>query len=325
MQARKVRHIKIVITGYLRSRGVLETAVCWEPNIVRAIVLLAGLCFAAFAAAQTIVLHDQPQPSLSFETVNQSEPPEPPATEPATAPSIVSPSETKYKVAKELIDKVQEHAGRREYAKAIALITEALATDSGNAELYRFRATIQCRAANLKLCLEDAGKAIETDKEYAPAYLYRGLVRIDSGQLKDALSDCEATIRIWPERPLGYNCRGLANREMRDFSRAIADFDEALSRDAKFAIAHYNKGLAYALQNKPDEAISSFSSAIQINDKYDDSFAQRGKARIGKGDVAAARADFGKALSLNGRNFTAAVGIQALQVGKALDTLAGKN
>ena len=45
---------------------------------------------------------------------------------------------------------------------------------------------------------------------------------------------------------------------------------------------------------------------------------------MSKGDAANARADFAMALSLNGRNFTAAVGTQALQVGKALDTLAGK-
>lgn len=301
---------------------------------MRVIALLAGLCFAASAAAQSVFLRDQPRATLLSETSNQSEPPaQQPAAAPPTAPAnvpntataTVSPSETKYKVAKELIDKMQEFVGRREYAKAIASITEALATDNGNAELYRLRATLQCRAANVKLCLEDAGKAVETDKEYAPAYLFRALVRIDSGQPKDALSDCEATIRIWPERPLGYNCRGLANRTLGDFSQAITDFNQAISHDAKYAVAHYNKGFTYALQNKFDEAIESYSLAIQINDKYDDSYAQRGKLRINKGDAANARADFAKALALNGRNFTAAVGIQALQVGKALDALAGKN
>jgi tetratricopeptide (TPR) repeat protein len=155
--------------------------------------------------------------------------------------------------------------------------------------------------------------------------LFRGLARIDAGKAKEALLDCEATIRIWVERPLGYNCRGLANRALRDFPQAIVDFDEAIGKDGKFALAHYNKGVTYAQENKPDEAIASFSSAIAINDKLDDSYAQRGKMRIGKGDVAGARGDFAKALSLNGRNFTAAVGMEALQVGKALDALAGKN
>jgi tetratricopeptide (TPR) repeat protein len=291
-----------------------------EPNFVRAIALLAGLCLATPAAAQAIVQYDEPLPTLPFEVGNQSAPPGLPAAALATA----APAGSKNKVAKELTDKVQKLAGQKEFAKAMALITEALATDSGNAELYRLRAIIQCRTANMKLCLEDANKAVETDKEYTPAYLFRGLVRIDAGLPKDALSDCEATIRMWPKSPLGYNCRGLANHALRDFSRAIADFDEALSLDAKYAFAYYNKGLTYVLQNKPDEAIASFSSAVQINDKYDDSYAQRGKARIGKGDMAGARADFDKALSLNGRNHTAAVGMQALQAGTALDVLAGK-
>jgi tetratricopeptide (TPR) repeat protein len=288
---------------------------------VRAVVLLAGLFLTVPAAAQTLVASDEPRPTPPLEAGNQAMPPGQPAAAPATA----APAQSKHDVAKELTDKVQELAGRKDFAKAIALVTEALATESGNAELYRLRATIQCRAANMKLCLEDANKAVEADKEYTLAYLFRGLARIDAGLSKDALSDCEATIRMWPERPLGYNCRGLANRALRDFSRAIADFDEALSHDGKFASAHYNKGLTYMLQNKPDEAIASFSSAVKINDRYDDSYAQRGKALIGKGDVAGAKADFSKALSLNGRNYTAAVGIQALQVGKALDVLAGKN
>jgi tetratricopeptide (TPR) repeat protein len=313
----------------------------WEPDFVRAISWLAGLCMATSATAQTTILRDQPHPALPFEIVNQSDPSEQTTTSPAvpnappapTAPVIapttalapVTPSDAKYKVSKELADKVQEFSRRREFAKAIALITEALTAESGNAELYRLRATIQCRAANTKLCLEDASKAVESDKEYAPALLFRGLVRIDAGQPMDAVSDCEATIRIWADRPQGYNCRGLANRMLGDYPHAIADFDEALIRDAKFAFAHYNKGFTYALENKLGEAIESFSVAIQINDKFDDSYAQRGKARISKGDVVGARADYAKALSLNNRNFIAAVGMQALQVGKALDALAGKN
>jgi tetratricopeptide (TPR) repeat protein len=316
---RKLGHT--IAVAYIRCVVILEVAGYWEPNFVRAIALLTGLCFAASAAAQTGIRDDAPQPVPALESVNQSEPP----AVPATAPPSAVPTEPKYKVAKELADKVQDFAGRKEFAKAIALITETLTTDSGNAELYRLRATIQCRSANMKLCLEDADKAVETDKEYAPAYLFRGLARIDAGKPKEALLDCEATIRIWVERPLGYNCRGLANRALRDFPRAIADFDEAIIRDGKFALAHYNKGVTYTLENKPDEAIASFSSAIAINDKLDDSYAQRGKVRIGKGDVAGARGDFAKALSLNGRNFTAAVGIEAFQVGKALDALAGKN
>ena len=305
------------------------------PNLVRAIVILAGLSIATCATAQTSVF-DQRRQVFSFEIVNQTEPIRPattptappssgPATTSSSSPSAPASSpETKNKVAKEITDKVQEFLAKREFAKAIAVITEALATDTANAELYRLRATIQCRAANVKLCLEDVSKAVETDTDYAPAYLFRGLVRIDIGQPQDALPDCEATIRIWPERPLGYNCRGLANSALREFARATTDFDEALSRDAKFAAAHYNKGLNFARQNKLDEAIESFSAAVQINDKYDESYAQRGNARVAKGDVAGGRADFAKALSLNGRNFTAAVGMQALQVGKALDTLAGK-
>jgi tetratricopeptide (TPR) repeat protein len=96
----------------------------------------------------------------------------------------------------------------------------------------------------------------------------------------------------------------------------------ALSKDPKFALSHFNKGITYALDKKLDEAIASFSAAIAINGNYDAALAQRGKVEIAKGDIAAARGDFAKALALNPHNGTAIVGVQALQVAKALDTLA---
>jgi tetratricopeptide (TPR) repeat protein len=283
--------------------------------------LLAGLCVAASASAQ-MVPGELPRPILPFDMVDE---PALAGAEPAPDSAPPAPHEPKHAVPKELGDKVQEFASHGDFAKAIALITETLAKDSDNAELYRLRATLQCRAANMKLCLEDATKAVEADMDYAPAFLFRALARIDAGQARDALTDCEATIKIWSAQPQGYNCRGVAHRALRDYDLALADFDGALAKDAKFSPAPYNKGMTYALMNKPDDAIASFSSAIAINDRYDEAFAQRGKVRIHMGDVAGARGDFAKALSLNGRNRTAGVGMEALQVGKALDALAGRN
>jgi tetratricopeptide (TPR) repeat protein len=292
---------------------------------LRAIVFLTGVLmtaghFADRAAAQNEIPVAASPPSLSDNSEQTEE--TPPA--PAPAPAPVAPTEPKYTISKELTDKVQELANRREFSKAIGLINEALAKDEGNAELYRLRATMQCRAANMKLCLEDATKAVELDRAYAPAFIFRAAARVDAGQAKDALSDCEVAIRLWTERPIGYNCKGVADRALRNYPEAIADFDEALNRDRTFVIAHFNKGMTFVLQNKPEDAIASFSAAIEVKKDYDDAYAQRGKVRIGKGDVTGARDDFAKALSLNGRNFTAAVGLEALQVGKALDALSDK-
>ena len=291
-----------------------------QLSFLRAIVLLAGIYFAAPVLGQSVGSPDE-SPPLSMPAESQVAVPEEPSVAPMAPPM---PTESKHRVSTDLTKRVETLTAQKQFVKAIELINQTLATDNGNAELYRLRATVHCRAANMKLCLEDASKAVETDPEYPPAYLFRGLVRIDIGQAKQAIGDCEITIKLWHARPLGYNCRGLANRALREFSRAIADFDEALGKDERFAIAHYNKGVTYALQDRPQEASASFSSSIAINPKHDDSFARRGKARIGMGDVGGARADFAQALSLNGRNTTAAVGMQALQVGKAFDVLSRK-
>jgi len=186
---------------------------------VRVIASLVALCLAVPAAAQDIQFETTPVTGL-VETLNRPEPPAtsavdiinatvpdmtvgpavpnqpaapaaPPVrqampttpaapTGPATPPQPVATPAPKNQVTKELAAKVQELAGRREFDKAITAITEALAADGNNAELYRLRATIQCRAARLKPCLEDADKAVQADAEYVPAYLFRALARAHS-------------------------------------------------------------------------------------------------------------------------------------------------
>lgn len=313
-------------------------------KVVRAVAVLAGLCIAAAASAQSVSdIESQLPRSIAevgqFAPEGQQSPTLPPAAPapPTTStPGVFSPTTATPKLApparaksnhilpKELAQQVDALATKREFAKAIAAIDEALKTDSGNAELHRLRATVHCRAGNLKLCLQDADRAVASDPEYLPTRLYRATVRTNAGLAKDALSDCDAVIKLQPENPLGYNCRGFVNRGLREFSQAIADFDEALRRNDKFALAHYNKGVTYILQNRFKDALASLSSAIEIDPKHDDSFAQRGKARIGLADVAGARADYVRAMSLNRGNFVAVVGMQGLHVGKALDALSEK-
>ncbi len=315
-----------------------------DAEAVRAVALLACLYVATAASAQNFSDIESQMPRAVGQAgeplpQGQQSPDLPPAVRsppPTSAPGVSSPTtsdpkpapptrtEPRHSVSKELAQQVDALAAKREFAKAIAAIDEALKTDNRNAELYRLRATVHCRAGNLKLCLEDADRAVASDPEYPPTRLYRASVRINAGLAKAALDDCGAVIKLQPASPLGHNCRGIANRGLREFSQAIADFDEALRRDAKFALAHYNKGIAYILQNQFKDAIASLSSSIDINPKHDDSFAQRGKARIGLDDVAGARADYGRAMSLNRNNFVAAVGMQGLHVGKALDALSEK-
>jgi tetratricopeptide (TPR) repeat protein len=337
--------------GRRRRDGACRTP---SRDFVRAIVLLASLSLAAGALGQSIP-DLQSQAPLPVEMQGQPLQPEgqqpspapppllspggPETTLPGSAPNVFSPTTrgpgpkdlestrperpaAKNTVPKGLAQQVDALAAKKEFAKAIAAIDEALKTDSSNAELYRLRATVHCRSGNLKLCMQDADRAVEADAEYIPAHLFRATLRMTFGQAKNAVADCETVIKLQAGSPLGYNCRGLANRALREFAQAITDFDEALSRDSKFAIAHYNKGITYIMQNRFDDAIASLSASIDLNPKHDDSYAQRGKARMGLGDMAGARGDFAKALAMNRVNVVAAVGLQALQIGKALDSLA---
>jgi tetratricopeptide (TPR) repeat protein len=245
------------------------------------------------------------------------------ATAPVGSPTIAQPGEPKHKVSVQLNVNVEDLLRRRDFAHALKLVDEALAQESGNAALLHLHAQINCRSGKLDPCLDDLNRAIELAKEFLPAYQLRANVRLDKGQPQDALADCEAITSLIPEKSEGYDCRGRAHRALRNYPLALADFDDALRKQARFWPALYNKGTVYALQGQAQQAIASYTAALAINDSHDESYAQRGTLRIAAGDVEGARADFVKALALNGRNHTAAVGAQALHVGKALDALAG--
>ena len=266
---------------------------------------------ATSAAAQTTILRDQPHPALPFEIVNQSDPSEQTTTSPAvpnappaptapviaptTAPAPVTPSDTKYKVSRNSPTRCRNFRGGREFAKAIALITEALTAESGNAELYRLRATIQCRAANIKLCLEDASKAVESDKEYAPGPFVSRVGSYRAGQPKDAVSDCEATIRIWADRPQGYNCRGSRQQGVGDYPVPL-QISTSLSSGQNSPSPTTTRA-SHTHLSKLGEAIESFSVAIRSTTNSMIPMLQRGKRASAKGDVVGARADYAKALS----------------------------
>src|SRR5207253_1506820 len=106
------------------------------PEAMRALLLIVSLSFAAPAFAQDAMSFDDSPQMLSGETANQSVTPDRPVIQTGGAAA----EGPKYRVAKELDDKVREFASRGEFSKAIAVITEALRTDSGNAELFRLRA-----------------------------------------------------------------------------------------------------------------------------------------------------------------------------------------
>ena len=136
-----------------------------DANVVRAVALLAGLCVAAAASAQSVSDIEAQMPLSIEEEGHSAQQGQQLPVPPPVAPSPPTRTELKHSLSKELAQKVVALAAKGEFAKAIEAIDEALKTDSGNAELYRLRATVHCRARNLKLCLQDADRAVASDQD----------------------------------------------------------------------------------------------------------------------------------------------------------------
>ena len=234
-----------------------------------------------------------------------------------------APDAEKHAYPKALKDMVDAHMARRAYDPAIAALSEAMTKEPSNARLLMARSEAYCRQGKQQPCLEDANGAVTADTDFADAYVHRATVRmLNLGRPAEALPDLETVIKLTPNAPIGYFLRGYAQRQLRNYSQSIADFDQAIAREPKHALAHQNKGLTYYLWEKYDDAMVSASAAIGIDENRSQAWAIRGLSRLARNDETNARTDLQKAISINGRDYYAQLGMQALNVGRALDVYA---
>jgi tetratricopeptide (TPR) repeat protein len=170
---------------------------------------------------------------------------------------------------------------RRDYDKAIALLTSAIETGD--------------------LSRSDA----------ALAYQYRGAEYLKTQRIDEAIADFDRALALNPNLPTAYSDRGIAFRRKGDYAKAIADYSEAIRLWPHWHDWYLNRGLAYAANGQYDEAIADYGRALYYKPDLIGAFLARADAHLEQGRKDEALADYRRALRERGGLLTEYPGLAA--------------
>ena len=117
---------------------------------------------------------------------------------------------------------------RKQYAKALELLDEAIRIDPANPDLYMFRGLITAEDKKYDTSLKDLSRAIELAPEEATFYLMRGSVYLAQAILiGKSRQDFNRSIELKPDIGLAYLLRAYTNQALKDCPAALADYKKA--------------------------------------------------------------------------------------------------
>ncbi len=217
-----------------------------------------------------------------------------------------------------LYDKATEANNAGGFDSAIALWTQALALEPGDARAHNNLGV----ALSAKLKLDEAAghfrQAIALKAGYSEAHYNLGGVLAKQGRTADALAAWEQALRLMPDfagdaaqtahalasaatsdsglndwrKTLvsAYNERGVAAAGQGRLDEAVSNFRKAIEFDQNFAQAHYNLGRILAQQGNPGAASAHWLRAVDVNPDY-------AEAHFSLASVAAQQGRWGASLS----------------------------
>src|SRR5262249_44996115 len=153
---------------------------------------------------------------------------------------------------------------------------------------------------------------------YPDAHVNRIGTRLELYKLDEAIEACQEFLRLYPDAGLPYDMCGRVLFAEHKLAEARAAFDNALAKDPKLVVALVHRGQVSLRAKDYDKALGDFSRALELDPKADAAYGWRGETYLAKGDDKLAVIEFRKSLAINRANWTAASGLQALQVVKAL-------
>ncbi len=179
-------------------------------------------------------------------------------------------------------------------------ISQQIAADSLNADLYNERAKIFIREKLVNKSLNDIQHALEINSNEPEYYITLSDIYVLMGKLEKSLNALkkaselnpddpnvylkiseiylinkeyplcfdyiEKAISLDPINPQAYFMRGFANKERGDTARAIKFFQIAVDQDQEYYEAYNQLGMIYAAKGN-DLAIDYYKNALGINPK----------------------------------------------------------
>ena len=196
-------------------------------------------------------------------------------------------------------------AQKRDYDKAIAAYSLAIAADPENVRIIDARGVAYERKGEDDLAMADYQLALQKRPNFALAYNNRGTLFLRKGALQSALDDFNAALKYAPTQYLAHANRGRVLALNKEFDAALADFAEAIRIDGNATLAFTLRCVAYIDMRRFDDAIGDCNAVIDKVQNGQLAMARRAEAYMGKGNLDAALKDLTAVLALNPNNVRA--------------------
>jgi tetratricopeptide (TPR) repeat protein len=196
-------------------------------------------------------------------------------------------------------------AQKRDYDKAIAAYSSAIAADPENVRIIDARGVAYERKGQDDLAMADYQLALQKRPNFALAYNNRGTLFLRKGALQSALDDFNTALKYAPAQYLAHANRGRVLALNKEFDAALADFAEAIRIDGNATLAFTLRCVAYIDMRRFDDAIGDCNTVIDKVQNGQLAMARRAEAYMGKGNLDAALKDLTAVLALNPNNVRA--------------------
>ncbi len=142
-------------------------------------------------------------------------------------------------------------------------------------------------------------EAIETNPKLTPAYVLRGLANASRNKFDDAIADYTKAAELAPDDERPRLLRAAVHQFRKEFDKAIADYDFALKKEPANAELLATRGICRAQKGDDDGALRDFDAAVKADPKNVHGWQLRGSAYSEKGEKEKALGDFKEAVNLD--------------------------
>ncbi len=155
---------------------------------------------------------------------------------------------------------------------------------------------------DFKRAVELLTQAIEGSPELAPAYILRGLAQGALGKYDESIEDISKAITLAPGDPRTLLIRAGTYEAKKQFDKAIGDYSEAIRLSPRDAEIYSSRGFCHAQDENEDKALADFEKALELDPKNLRAIQLRGTVHGQKGQKDKALADFKRAIDLDSNN-----------------------
>jgi tetratricopeptide (TPR) repeat protein len=184
----------------------------------------------------------------------------------------IDPSEADY-----LNGRAGAYEAKNDLTRAMADYDKAIQLNPQSAYAFNNRGASFQRKGDYARASADYGEVTRLQPNNADAWAARCWVRAAGGrEMQQALNDCNQALKIKADAPDVLDTRGFVHLRLGKVDDAIKDYDAALKLDPKLAGALYGRGIAKAKKGDRNGGSSDITTAKAIRSDIAEEFARYG-------------------------------------------------